>query len=93
VALRASISSAGGVVAGNPTETSASLPNKRSIGFGRSLTGCVPTATLARIPGGPSPDPGPGRIVVAIEGTRVAVQTYRSDGTPAFLPFNLIVAC
>ena len=63
------------------------------VNVSRDLAGCVPIASLARNPGGASPDPGPGRIVVAIEGNRVAVETFKPDGTPDFLPFNVIVAC
>lgn len=91
--LRASISSSGGAIAGNATASDAEPPNKRLIGFSRSLIGCIPTATLARNPGGPTPDPGPGRIVVGVQGDSVAVETFTADGSPAFLPFNLIVAC
>jgi hypothetical protein len=92
IALRASIGSSGGFVAGNPSASETVAPNKRLIRFARDLAGCVPTATLARN-AGPNTDPGPGRIVVAIEGNRVAVETFTADGSPAFLPFNLIVAC
>jgi hypothetical protein len=93
IALRAAISPTGGLVAGNATGTQTAIPNKRLIDFSRDLTGCVPTATLARNPGEPAVDPGPGRIVVAVEGNRVAVETYRGDGAPEHLPFNLVVAC
>ena len=55
--------------------------------------GLRPTATLARNAGGAIVDPGPGRIVVAIEDNRVAVETFNANGSPEFLPFNVIVAC
>jgi hypothetical protein len=93
VSLRAAINAASLPVAGSPVGTSSTAPNKTFVSFQRSVAGCVPVASLARNAGGPPADPTAGRIVVAIEGTRVAVQTYRSDGAPAFLPFNLIVAC
>jgi hypothetical protein len=93
VSLRASISSTGGVVRGNATGSEQVSPNKRLINFSRPLAGCVPTAALARVDEHPAVDPGPGRIVVAIEGDRVAVETYNINGVPAYLPFNVIVAC
>jgi hypothetical protein len=93
VALRAAITSAGEPIAGNSNGVAPVPPNKRLVAFSRDLTGCVPTATLARNAGGATVNPGPGRIVVAIENNRVAVETFRPDGTPDFLPFNLVVAC
>lgn len=92
ITLRAAISAVGGLIAGNATDSETVLPNKRLIGFSRSLDGCVPTATLARNGGGPG-DPGAGRIVVGIEGSRVGVETFTANGSPEHLPFNLIVAC
>ena len=80
-------------MAGSPVISDGSPPNKRLLDFSHDLAGCVPTATLARNAGGATVDPGPGRIVVAIEGNRVAVETFTADGSPAFLPFNVIVAC
>jgi hypothetical protein len=59
------------------------------ISFGRDVTGCTPTATLARN----GSDPGAGSIVVAIEGGKVAVEMYSAAGTRTNLPFNLLVAC
>jgi hypothetical protein len=94
VTLRASVNSAGTVVAGTSPGTQGSLQNRRHVLFGRSLAGCVATATLAVVsPPGPVPDPGPGRIVVAVEQDTVAVDTYDAAGNPTFLPFNVIVAC
>ena len=87
------MNSGGDPIAGSPVISSGSPPNKRLLDFSRDLTGCVPTATLARNPGGATVDPGPGRIVVAIEDNRVAVETFTANGAPDFLPFNLIVAC
>jgi hypothetical protein len=92
-ALRVALNSGGQPIAGNATGSEGVPPNKRLLDFSRDLTGCVPTATLARNAGGATVDPGPGHIVVAVEGNRVAVETFKADGTPDFLPFNLIVAC
>jgi hypothetical protein len=93
IALRASINAAGLPTAGNAVSSTGAGPNKRLIGFGRELTGCVPTATLARNDGAIPVDPGPGQIVVGIEANGVSVETYDATGAPDFLPFNVIVAC
>jgi hypothetical protein len=93
VGLRAAFNSGGGQIAGNATFATSEGMNKWLIGFSRSLAGCVPTATLARNAGGVTVDPGPGRIVVAVEGDLVAVETYNAAGAPDRLPFNVIVAC
>jgi len=93
VSLRAALDSGGGVIAGNATFSGSSAANKRLVGFSRSVAGCVPTATLARNAGGGIIDPGAGHVVVAIEGDKVAVETYNAAGAPKQLPFNLIVSC
>jgi len=79
-------------VAGNATSTDFEVPNRTSVTFPSGLTGCVATATLTR-GGGPNPDPGAGRVIATVESSRVVVETFRADATPAPLPFNLIVAC
>jgi hypothetical protein len=90
--FRATIDSAGTPVAGNAVGSSFEPPNRSLISFPGALTGCVATATLTR-GGGPNPDPGPGRVIATVESSRVVVETFRADATPAPLPFNLIVAC
>jgi hypothetical protein len=92
ITLRAASNAFGGLIAGNATGSETVLPNKRLIDFSRSIDGCVPVATISRNGGGPA-DPAAGRVVVGIEGSRVAVETYSADGTPEHLPFNVIVAC
>jgi hypothetical protein len=93
VALRASVDFNGRLLAGNPSAISSDGANKRFVRFSRSLAGCVPTATLLRTGLEGSVDPRAGHIVVAIEGSVVAVETYNTAGNPERLPFNLIVAC
>lgn len=93
VALRSAISSSGAQVAGNATASAPAGTGKRLISFARDVSGCTPVATLARNPGGSVGNPGPGRIVVAIEGGKAAVETYDAAGTKTNLPFNLLVAC
>jgi hypothetical protein len=93
VALRAAVSSSGALIAGNATASDPAGAGKRLVSFARSASGCTPVATLARNAGGSVSNPGPGRIVVAVEGSRVAVETYDAGGTKTNLPFNLLVAC
>jgi len=93
VALRAAISSSGALVGGNATASAPAGVGKRLVSFARNVTGCIPVATLARNAGGSVGDPGPGRIVVAVETGKVAVETYDAAGTKTNLPFNLLVAC
>jgi len=93
VALRASINSGGTQVAGNATGTLAPGGGAFVVEFGRSLDGCIPTATLARNVGGGVDDPGAGSIVVGLAGGNVAVQTYDAAGAAGNLPFNVLVAC
>jgi hypothetical protein len=88
VALRAAVAANGSIVAGNATGGGAG--SGYLIGFGRSLQGCVPVATLAR---NDSTDITSGRVVVAVQGDQVRVETYDASGTPTQLPFNVIVAC
>jgi hypothetical protein len=90
--FRATIDSAGTPVAGNAAGSDFEPPNRSLISFPGALAGCVATATLTR-GGGPNPDPGAGRVIATVESSRVVVETFRADATPAPLPFNLIVAC
>jgi hypothetical protein len=92
VTFRATVDSAGTLVAGNAVGSGFALPNRSLISFSGPLAGCVATATLTR-GGGPNPDPGAGRVIATVESSRVVVETFRADATPAPLPFNLIVAC
>jgi hypothetical protein len=92
VELRAAVNSAGTLVDGNATLVTNRAVGLHVVDFSRSLAECVPVATLALSPGDPV-NPGAGSIVLALEGDRVSVRTYDPSGTPASLPFNLIVAC
>jgi hypothetical protein len=68
--------------------------NEYRVEFGRDLTACVATATLATVPVGAGADqPSAGRVTVAHEGSRILVRTFAADGSPAEQPFNLTIAC
>lgn len=90
------ITDGGQRVAGTATGVAAS-PNTGEylVPFGRSsLEGCAPLATLARVAGGSSPDPGAGRISVeTLSDGKVRVRTYHANGNPAGYGFHLIVVC
>ena len=65
-----------------------------AVGFDRDVSGCVATATLSEAQNGPTLETPPaGRVTVGVEGTRAVVTTFAADGTPADLPFSVIVAC
>jgi len=59
------------------------------ITFGRSVSNCTPTATLANN----GSEPPPGRITVATQGNQVTVKRYNAAGELEDIGFNLIVAC
>ena len=75
-----------------PPETA---PEARyAVGFARDVSDCVAAATLSDAQNGPTLETPPaGRVTVGVEGGRVGVRTFAADGTPADLPFSLIVAC
>jgi hypothetical protein len=87
----ASVSSGGTLVRGNATsggrETNVGT---YSIGFGQSVSACAFAATLGTTDASTAPA---GRITVNDQAGRVGVQTYDASGSPADLPFHLVVAC
>jgi hypothetical protein len=89
VALFASINAAGEVIRGNATSLTSPEPGARHVRFGRQVSDCVATATLV----GTIAMPGAGVRVELGDGEGVLVRTSGSSGNPAYLPFNLIVAC
>jgi hypothetical protein len=61
------------------------------VGFPRSVAGCAYTATLGTTDTATTP---PGRITVGANSDgSVAVYTYDAAGSPADLPFHVLVAC
>lgn len=92
--LHAAINSGGGVVRGNAVGASGGGgAGTYTVEFGRDVSGCEASATLASVPGGAVTDPPAGRITVRPNGIRVEVHTYDVDGSVRDLPFNVIVAC
>jgi hypothetical protein len=85
----AAVSAAGQATRGNATSGgSAGATGSYVVGFAQPVNGCAFSATLADATG------GIGRIAATDSGDgRVAITTVRADGSPADLPFHLVVAC
>jgi hypothetical protein len=87
----ASVSPSGALVRGNATSGSHLQPiGAYVVGFSESVSGCTYGATLGTTDGTTAPA---GRITVNDQGGKVGVQTYDASGSPADLPFHLLVAC
>jgi hypothetical protein len=95
VALHAAINSGGAAVRGNATAFNhQGGSGLYTIAFGRDVSACEATATLAAVPNGAGVEqPTPGRITVGADGPNVAVRTYDTDGSVKDQPFNVLVAC
>jgi hypothetical protein len=63
------------------------------VGFNRDVSACFAVATLSDVPEGGMSVPENGEIVTSIKGSSVFVRTRNSSGTPADLPFHLVVSC
>ena len=91
------VGSEGQVATGSTTRLvswSSTEPGLYRVQFGREVSGCAYSATLAAVPGGGVTQPSAGRITVAHDvGPAVFVRTYNAAGNPAQQPFHLIVAC
>jgi hypothetical protein len=90
VALRTSITATGAQTVGNATSVDPGTIGRYVVGFARNVTGCTPTASLARNNGNPPPGSS---VIVSVAGGRVVVETFNSSGAATRLPFNLLVAC
>lgn len=87
----AAVSAAGGLLRGDATNGGrAGTAGSYVIGFAESVSACAYSATLGTTDASTGPA---GRIAVNDQGGRVGVQTYDAAGSPADLPFQLIVAC
>ena len=91
--FKTSIDPNGRRVRGDPAGSSTRGIGGREVEFGRSLRGCVATATLADVDAEASEPPPTGHITVSQEGDNVLVRTFNGNGEPTNIGFNLIVAC
>jgi len=89
VSFSASVNSSGVAIEGNARSITSPEPGARHVRFGRQLSDCVATATLV----GSAAAPGSGVRVELGDGEGVLVRTFDEQTNPAYLPFNLIVAC
>jgi hypothetical protein len=89
----ATLNSIGTPVKGN-VGTDESSAGVRIVQFARSMAKCVPVVSLTTVTGDPAPAPVAATIrAETLPDGRVVVRTYAPNGTPAFYPFNLVVAC
>jgi hypothetical protein len=88
----AAVSASGIPMRGNATtfEHTAVGSGSYTVGFAQNVSTCVYSATLGTTDGTTAPA---GRLAVRDDAGRVGVQTYDVGGSPADLPFHLIVAC
>jgi hypothetical protein len=86
----AAVTAAGSFVRGNATSGGRTGVGTYAIGFAQDVSGCVYSATLGTTDAATAP---PGRITVNSAGANAGVETFDAAGTPADLPFHLLVAC
>ena len=86
----ASVGAGGKLVRGNATGGGLEGTGHYEIAFPQSVASCSYTASLG---GTDTTEVPAGRITVHEDGDRVGVQTYDEAGSPAGLPFQVIVAC
>jgi hypothetical protein len=84
------VSGAGERLAGNASGVVSTGAGGYRVAFSRSLAGCAANATLGSNDGSAVVA---GRITVTISTGEAGVNTFAADGSPANLPFHLIVAC
>jgi hypothetical protein len=90
VRLFASTNSAGAFVRGNATSGGRTGLGTYTVGFAQDVGACTYVATLGSTDASAVP---PGRVTVNDADGKVGVQTFDPAGSPADLPFHLIVAC
>jgi hypothetical protein len=91
----ATVDSGGGRVRGNAVASSSDESGTRLIAFASSVANCVPSVSVANVPGGGVVTPPSGaqaRAEPTSDG-RVLVRMFDAMGNPATYGFNLIVAC
>jgi hypothetical protein len=95
---RAVVSTGGYTGIGNATSGGhESGSNQYTLTFGRDVSRCIYTATLAAVQNGPNLEqPEAGRITVAAQpgqANQVLVRTFGADGAAKEQPFHLAVTC
>lgn len=95
VTYHAAVNSGGTAVRGNATGfTHQGGSGLYTLAFGRDVSTCQATATLAAVQNGPTLEqPTPGRVTVATSGANLVVRTFDVDGSVKDQPFNVIVVC
>jgi hypothetical protein len=94
---RAAVNTTGAAVAGNSTGSNRSAAGVYTVDFGKDVSGCFYSATLAAVKNGTGTDsPTPGSVTVepGAANTSVVVRTFAvPGGTAADEPFHLMVSC
>jgi hypothetical protein len=86
----AAVTGAGSFIRGNATSGGRTGLGSYAIGFAQDVSACVYSATLGTTDG---TTVTPGRVTVNTAGGQAGVQTFDAAGSPADLPFHLLVAC
>jgi hypothetical protein len=93
--FRAAVNTAGAAVAGNATAASRDSAGVYTVDFGKDVSACFYSATLAAVKNGTGTDtPTAGSITVTpgTAATSIKVSTF-TGGTPADEPFHVGVSC
>lgn len=86
----AAVGAGGKAERGTATEATLAGTGHYEVAFSRSASGCGYVATLGTTSATETPA---GRITVHQDGDHVGVQTYDAGGSPASLPFQLLMTC
>jgi hypothetical protein len=86
------VAASGGLLRGNATSGGHTVGGSGdyTVGFAEDVSACAYSATLGTADGTAV---APGRVTVTSAGGSVRVQTYDAAGSPADLPFHLLVGC
>jgi hypothetical protein len=86
----AAVEASGRPIRGNATNGGRTGVGTYEIGFAAPVEGCAFTATVGSTDASAPPA---GRATVRDAGGRIGVQTFDAAGSPADLPFHIIVGC
>jgi hypothetical protein len=86
------VAASGGLLRGNATSGGHTVGGSGdyTVGFAEDVSACAYSATLGTADGTAV---APGRVTVTSAGGSVRMQTYDAAGSPADLPFHVLVAC